>query len=640
MSPPVLPKVFGSLPKTRDRAIDAAILDSLPHLDEATGMAALDLLVQRGHIASQIDLVSTFCEMGNPLRALVVNRAAELHDAIRGAISSKDIGARLAAIELVVAAKDVASSHLLADALREKCIQTRERAGGGLFELTRNYFELAKDESDEGVRYASAYRAHLTACLSDAVSGWDLHHQRPALEAALYLGDAVEPAILKKLDDSNSHLGHMIGEVLEGTSDTRLAGFVLRGLAIDSLRRACVSRITRTTNSQFIDEILRQTWLLTDREIHRGCRWLKDGDWSREWCRAVGDRSSTLPTTAVDFLAHLGGTPEQRMHRFSTLLESPNDRVRLDTLWRVVEDGSKEATILLMNFASRNDESLAELAQRECHRRRVDTFSEGSGAPELATTPTESVRPSPSATTTHGQVLDRYLNEFDRLLVSDRKSLGGKIRSLIGNLPARMTKYARSSDPSVRGRILRVATELGLVGEMAEIIYELAHDTDSGVRGAAVSALRALPGATTVRILRDALNDSEPRVQANAVETLDALGLTNDFDTVSAKLESPNNRVRANTVKALLEMQFEPAADALLEMLEDVSQAHRLSALWVIERMHLRTMLDRIVEMSHSDPDGRVRDRASRVLRSLAVAGTVRRLASVVSSDDVSGVSL
>jgi len=630
----VMPKVLELLPKTRDRAIDAAIVDALPHLDQETAAATLDLLVQRNHEPSAKKLVATFCEMSDPLRSLVVERATGLHEAIRAAIGSPDLDHRQAAIALVVAAKDVASSHLLSDTLREKCPHTRELAAEGLLELTRYYLGLTEKESIESVGYAQAYRAHLSAALSDAILGWDVHYQRPVLEAAFYLGDAVEPAIVKKLDDANSRIGHMATEVLEGTTDTRLAGFVLRALAIEPLRRSTVARITRTTNAPFIDAVLRQTWLLADTAITQGCRWLKDGDWSRNWCHAVSDRSSTLPATAIDFIAQLGGTPEQRMQRFAMLLESSNDQVRRNALWRLISDESDEATALLLNFARRTNEPLADLAERECRHRRPASGAQESPPTETTSAPTATATPA----TTHGQVIERYLTEFDRLSADERNSLGAKLVRLVGNLPERLNKYARSSVASTRGRTVRVAVELGLVGEMADSIYELAHDPDGSVRAVAVSALRELPGATTTRILRDALNDPDPRVQANAIETLEALGLTGGHEAVSPKLSSPNNRVRANTVKALLGMQFEPAADALLDMLGDVSQAHRISALWVIERMRLRSMLDRIAEMSQTDSDSRVRDRASRVMRDLSIS-VPRQPIGVISSENVLGVS-
>jgi len=194
---------------------------------------------------------------------------------------------------------------------------------------------------------------------------------------------------------------------------------------------------------------------------------------------------------------------------------------------------------------------------------------------------------------------------------------------LVGNLPAKLTKFARASDASMRSRTIRAAVELGLTGEMSESIFELAHDPDGQVRALAISALVHLPGTTTHRILRDALNDPEPRVQANAIETLGTLGWKDADELVSPKLSSPHNRVRANAVKALLGMQFEAAADALLNMLGETSQSHRLSALWVVERMNLRVLVDRIVEISQTDPDGRVRHRAARVLRTLSVAAPV-----------------
>jgi len=600
----------------RDRAVDAAIVEALPHLDRATASVLLDLLVNRNHGPSQAALVATFCDMVDPLGSLVVERAMGLHEGIRLALRSDDRQTRRAGIALIIAAKDASSSHLLADALRRKCSHTRELAATGLLELSRHYCTLVKKDSQETVRYAHLYRAHLRAALTDAVSNLDIHHQRPALEAALYLGDAVQPALLRKLKDPNSPIGFMVTTIIEETRDPRLAGFLLRALAIEPLRRSAAAAIKKATDAAFVASILHQSWLLADPAIRQGCRWLKDGEWSKKWCDAITGRNAAFASTAIDFMSAFGGTPDQRMLRMSSLLEASNESVRRDVFWRLVADESGEATSLLVNISRRDDEPLCELAQLECQRRRnrggipdsPPLQKGGNEQTDQATTPNASV-------TTPGQVLERFFGDFDQLSPADRQSLGDQIMSLVGNLPERLNKYARSSDAMIRARTVRMAIELGLVDEMSETLYALAHDPTGSVRAVAISSLRTLPGATTTRILRDALRDPEPRVQANAVEVLEAMGLTDGGDLVSPKLDSQNNRVRANAVKALLGMQFAGAADALLDMLKDDSQAHRISALWVIERMRLRTLLDRITEMSQVDPDARVRDRAVRVLR-------------------------
>lgn len=627
------PRVLELVAKMRNRAVDAAIVDALPHLEGSAAEETLELLIRREHQSSHAALVASFGDMTDPLRTMVVDRATSLHRGVLAAMTSADLDARRAAIRLVVEAKDVASSHALADALRTKCAKTRELAASALLELTLNLLNILGPDgiAAKTTQYAHAYRAHLAGALSDAVSHWDAHHQRPVLEAALLLGDAVEAALLAKLDTPGSHIAHMVAEIIEGATDTRLAGFVLRALAIEQLRKPAASAITRTTNPRFMDAILRQTWLLADPRIEQGCRWLKDGEWSRNWCNAITGDNSTLPSTAIDFITHLGGTHEQRMNRLATLLEAPGQAVQRETLWRLIADHSPEATELLVDFARRTDEPLAELAQRECRRRLGPANSRSPGAESRITALTLETA-AQAQVTTPAQVLERFIDEFDHLTPLDRASLGLEITALVNNLPEKLDRYARASAADTRARTVRVAIELGLVTDMSESVYKLAHDPDGRVRAVAVTALREVPGATTTRILRDALNDPEPRVQANAIETLEALGLNDRCDAVSAKLESQNNRVRANSVKALLGMQFEPAAGALLDMLTDASQAHRISALWVVERMRLRSMIDRIVEMSQADPDDRVRDRAARVLRNLAVAGPTGPFSGVVPS--------
>ena len=68
---------------------------------------------------------------------------------------------------------------------------------------------------------------------------------------------------------------------------------------------------------------------------------------------------------------------------------------------------------------------------------------------------------------------------------------------------------------------------------------------------------------------------------------------------------------------ALLRMEMPLAAETLLEMLDHGVASQRIAALWVIERLHLSSLFDRLVRIAKHDPDGRVRQRAKRLVRSV-----------------------
>ena len=176
-----------------------------------------------------------------------------------------------------------------------------------------------------------------------------------------------------------------------------------------------------------------------------------------------------------------------------------------------------------------------------------------------------------------------------------------------------------AGDARFRCRALTLVGELGLVTELAEQVYHLAHDSDVSVRREAVALLGQLPGHTTERILRAAVDDPDQRVQANAIESADRIDIPNRKEWTGKKLDSDNSRVRANAVKSLLPMELRKAGETLIDMLADSSNAHRLSALWVVERLKLNALLHRIEDISRDDPDPHIREQAKRVLQELDV---------------------
>lgn len=610
MTAPLLPAVFKHLKDTHNLAADAALVEALPRLEPFAQAAAIEILVQRANPPFLAEVVGRFNDYTDALQRLILAHVSGLSAGVRIALSTATFQHRAGAIETIVRGEAGRLAYLLADALRSQCRRTRELAATGLNRMTGHLLDrLEAAPPAAQLVELNALASYLAETLGIAVRRWESHLQPAVLQAALWLGGRVEPEILGKLRERRTKIAHALIDLLQGSSDTRLAGFILRALAVPELRSAAAQSISRASNRAFLRALLTESWLLADAEIERGCRRLRDGRWVQDAVDELLDLEGPVVACAVRFLASIGGQPDRRIKLLGELLGAGHDDVRRAVVWQLVCDESNAATDLLTAVAARPGDVGTRIAARELRRRRGGVASEATTAESTTTT---------TAELAVQHAFDRYWNGFDDLSLNERARASDVIRSRVPQVDILLRAKMASADPLNRARALRVAKNLGLVKDLEESIYRSTSAPEPIVRSLAVSMLADLPGPTTERLLRTAVNDPDERVQANAIEVLDQLNTAGRINLTRKKLESSNSRVRANAVKSLLRVELRQAGAALLDMLDAPSAAHRLSALWVIERVGLPAMLTLVNEMSSSDPDKRVRMRAKRVFSLLA----------------------
>jgi hypothetical protein len=515
------------------------------------------------------------------------------------AIASKSLEKRLCAIEMIVRGEAGRLAYLLAEAMRSRCPRTRERAAEGLHSMTARLMDrLTAGPLVDEIVELDVRAGCLAEALGTAVRFWELHFQPKVIEAALWLGDRTEPAILSKLQEPRTKLAHMLNDLLDRTTDTRLAPFVLRALSVPHLRHAASRAIGRGRDEAFLRAILMESWLLADPSIEQGCRWIRDGRWLRQAVEVVLSLDDSAVAGAVNLLAAIGGPPERKIELFRELIGAGHAEVRSAVVWRLIRDESEAANELLAVVASRPGDSVARMAERELRRRR------GMGQPAPVS--------SAHQATAQG-AFNEYWNSFDDLDSPVRGQASDAVRRRCPDLGIVLRTKLTSPEPLDRARGLRITSSLGVQGELEEWVQRMASDPDPTVRSVAVGMLADLPGTATERLLRTAVNDPDSRVSANAIEALDRLDVDSRVKCTEPKLEASDNRVRANAVKSLLRAEVRRAGETLIGMLEDPSPTHRLSALWVIERLRSGAVLDRVRDMSRDDPDERVRERAGRL---------------------------
>ncbi len=599
------PAVLELLSGHANLAADDALLAVLGEVEEGLCAEVLDILLARNRSQALLQLVIRYADWPPSVQTLIVENVGCLDGAIRHAIAGESRQARTGAIELIRRSRCGRLAYLLTGTLRADCGQTRQAAACALSEMAEAVVHrqqrLLEEGDPAGLELQTDY---LVAALADAVGLWERHTRFEVLNAALWFGERMEPAIRRKLAAPRTHFALALGRALATGTDPRLAPFTLCAVGIDAVASAAVQAIEGARRDEFVRALLDSTWLLADRSIRRGLARVRKLAWLREDGGPVV--ASRRAACAVRFVSATGVPREAKLTWYQSLLTSSEEPVRRAVIWQLVADSSRASTTLLVRLANDGDDELSPIARREIERRK----------PELGSVSwNQHGQTSLSVPHAWGEFWDRY----DDLAPGERESGVASIRQAGTDLLVPLRAKLASSQPLDRARALRIIHNLGFEPDLTEQIYHLAHDGDPVVRATAVSMLAALPGATSERILRTAVEDRDERVQANAVETLDAIDAEHCHSMVAPKLESSHPRVRANAIKALLRLEVREAGEALIEMLEDPSSAARLSALWVVQRLELRSIIHRLIQISESDPNAKVRRRAGRIVREMGL---------------------
>lgn len=662
MPAPALPAVFAHLTHQKNAAVDDALLEALPEMEDELRSAALQIILRRSRQPVLAELVRRFDDWPGTVRRMLVTGTAQISEAVRRAMASDSLPARLGAVETIRYGRLGSVAYLLADALKGDCVRTRQAAGKALAELARDVLEGsaaqthdaegaeggtrepapatprpgaapvdgaaiqaagdgpgARQASDPGLdekeRQARARHAsHVALALADAVNSWDRHARLEVLHAALWLADRIEPTLKARIEAPRSKFAHAAADAIAAANDPRLAAFTLRALKFESLATSAASAIEHGQREVFVRALLGHSDLLDDPGIARGLKKVRQPAWLKGGMDPVLQLVPDLQVRAVRFIAALGVPRAVKHEWYRDLLAVAADPVCQAVLQQLSLEPGDAAADLLARAARRGGDPAGE-ARPAAPVKSIESPPAGRPAVGAA---------APAGQRTVAPAWNAFWDSFDGADAEERQRQIDALPQAVPDLVLLIRRKLAGAQPRDRLRALRIAGQAGVTRELAEDIYRLAHDADAMVRSTAMALLTALPGATGRRILREALNDPDDRVQANAIEALEALQDEQRDRVILPKLEAPAPRVRANAIKAMLRLEVREAGEALLRMLEDTSPAARLSALWVVERLELRSLTQRLVEMSLGDPDEKIRRRARRIV--LGISPQARRV--------------
>ena len=206
---------------------------------------------------------------------------------------------------------------------------------------------------------------------------------------------------------------------------------------------------------------------------------------------------------------------------------------------------------------------------------------------------------------------------WPKLSIDRRIAAGRALIKIDPDLHRHLATKLASRDPVNRLRALGIIATLNQGSYFEEALLDLCASHDTRIVASAIKALGGCTSDPAREVLALALDHDDPRIRANAVEAMSQTDAADHADRLMQMSAEDAQRPRANAIKALLEMRAQQALPALTRMLHDPRADHRVSALWLIDEMGLMQLAKQVAELSITDGDNRVKQRAGQVIQHL-----------------------
>ena len=313
--------------------------------------------------------------------------------------------------------------------------------------------------------------------------------------------------------------------------------------------------------------------------------------------------------------------PEHKVRELASLDSVPDAPARLAALRQLMVLSENEQAVGAMSavadFCYDPNPQLARIAIRHLIRRRWD------GLVRLLLKLTNATHPDIRAVAAAELAplgFERLWGAWPRLSFAQQTAAGRALIKLDPGFHRHVSVRLNQPDFEPRMRAIAIIRRLNQGGLFEESLSALIQDQDARIASAAVQALGTGGGNLAVEAVQDALDHANSRVRANAIEALHDMNSTEHIERLTQMAQQDANRPRANAIGVLVELDIEQALHLLVRMLADKRPEHRISALWLVDHLELVQVARQVAEASISDPDSKVKSRASRVIQGLISA--------------------
>jgi len=613
--------ILPALLNQKSKLVDTALSEALRHAepDEAGGLALA--VLGRDRPDRSVGLILRFHELPEEVRYQVVERAEQLSTAIRKAGTRHSVQGARNALTLIEQSASTRMAYLITALIRHAEPTVRECAADCLRGLASRCAAVGPDQPPHLDALSIRY---LTEAVEQAVVLYANHDHPAVLEALAQLAAHPMPEAWAALSNNEHAAISPLGAMAKSPANAEVGGAMFALLAVAPLRVEVVEGLGRLCRQEQLEAPLCQGHLLALPAVRKGLRRAHD---SHKLWPNLKQRGRLSPDAQRHLPAYACALPmdgQDRVLRLAELVRAKHSATRLATLRRLLAiatdpalpdpRAADNANDAIAAFTTDPDVPLARTAL--WHLIRVQY----GGLPRILANLVNSRHPEIRAVAARRFApmgFERFWVSWPKFDPARRLAAGRALIKIDPDFHRHLGAKLGSRDPAVRLRALGIIATLAQGPFFEPALIELVGSEDPRVVASAVRALGGCTSDASREVLALAMDHDDARIRANAVEALAKADAARHLDKLIAIAQEDAQRPRANAIRALMELRTRDALPALTQMLHDTRAEHRVSALWLIDELGLLQLARQVAEMSISDGDDRVKQRAGHVVQHL-----------------------
>ncbi|MBL4701924.1 MAG: HEAT repeat domain-containing protein [Phycisphaeraceae bacterium] len=608
-------KIFSLLRSIADPSVDMAMAGALPTADNGTRLILTQQLLNRNHSTCLNALLRNYHLLPEPAQELVIANTPQLGRILRNLAQNGNPQDQTNVLQVTYASKDPKLCYLFADILRYGALDVNEDAASALLSLVHQIFVISDDsKNDEQTTRATSQQIDLLQnTIEKALTLYGVHQQPAVIEAILEILPRPFKQAAKVLNDVKHPATQTFMQLCESPSNPSVCTSMLSLLGIPVLTESIFKGIGFMAEARTLHLMLSQGHLLLLPSRRKALRKLQvDESYFPQIATTLGITPRQL-RHLPQWYATISRSPEQFIEQLGSLRKANDPATRLAALRRLIQISppQQQSINLVAAYCADSDQTIARIALR--HLIRIGYEDMYHLMLRLINSPHDSVRKL--ASNHLGPVgFEKYWDSWHRFDLNQRIAAG---KALIKIDPCFHVQLGQKLDGNNAQDMQKAMEMIRTLNQGTFFEYALEHLTHHEKPKIASAAVKTLGSAGTQRaakILETSLEHDDPRMRANAVEALDHIEHRNHMNKLLKMSKEDDNRPRANAIGALLSMNFGDALTTLANMLNDERPSHRVSALWLVDHLDLRDMVRHVAELSISDKDTKVRQRASKLV--------------------------
>ena len=620
-----MPRIHHILPAVlalRSRAVDQALSTALAHAEPGEVGVLGAALLERGKPYAAEALIAEYQRLPAELQHKVVAQAEQLASPIRRAAGRRDPQSAINALTIIELAASTRLAYLVTSMCRHAEETVREQAGRCLVAMAQR--AASSQEPHQSPHLDTLSTRYLVEAVEQAVVLYSRHDRADVLSAMLWVLPRPMPEAMAALRSAEHSAVEPLIHRITAEQDTASRRALLTLIALHPLADACRRALGDATVRQQLGQVLETGHLLALPAVTRALSRTRQRETLWPDARQVRSMPAMARRWLPSYLAATAADPHEQVARLAPLVRQTDPATRLACMRRLMKiaqtpnkddhsavDNANDTLALLTR-----DPEPAIARTALWHLIHVDYAGLPRILADLVNSRHAAIRKVASK---HLAPLgfERYWDAWAKLDPKRRVAAGRALIKIDDDFHRHLANKLASHDADKRLRALGIIATLNQGCFFEEVLLDLCGSADPRIVASAVKALSGCTSGPTRQTLELALQHDDTRIRANAIEALSHTQAAENLDRLMEMAQDTAQRPRANAIKALLELRAKDALPSLTRMLSDQRAQHRISALWLIDELGILHLARIVAEMSLTDEDDQVKQRASVVIQHL-----------------------